>query len=241
MMRRLRRVINRQTAGRRIRHGQDGTRLDRRPDKAVVDQIERGDVGGRRQRAFDCRRIAAFPTEARVAGSIGVKLRRIGRKRGAGIDHYRQRCVIDDDALRGIERGGQCLGKHRGDRFAHMAHPFARERKARRLGHGPAVGGTDDPESAHRPNVGDGHIGAGEGGDDAGTRERWRHIDGLDDRVRMRRTHQHAVQFARQADVADVAGAPKQKPRVLHPPDGGAYALAERGCGHLLDFLAHEI
>jgi len=89
VVRRLRRVIDRQTAGRRIRYGEDGTRLDGRPDKAVVDQIERGDVGGRRERAFNRRRIATLPAEAHVGGSIPMKLRRAGRKRGAGISDRR--------------------------------------------------------------------------------------------------------------------------------------------------------
>jgi hypothetical protein len=44
------------------------------------------------------------------------------------------------------------------------------------------------------------------------------------------------VKFARQADVGDVAGAPEQKPGVLHPPDGGADALADRRRAHLERF-----
>jgi hypothetical protein len=70
-----------------------------------------------------------------------------------------------------------------------------------------------------------GHVGAAENGDHARSRRRPRSIDLAYDRVRVRRTNDRAVQFARNDDVGDEAPAAAQKPCILDAPDRCADAV----------------
>ena len=149
MVRHLGRAVERELVARRIDGRDRGARLDRRPDQAVVDEIDARHMGGGLQRLLHRRFVAARPAEADIAGRIVVELRRARLDRRARIDHDRQRRIGDLDRLGGVERLRARFGDDGGDRLADMADRVARERTARRLGHRPAVARADDPERPH--------------------------------------------------------------------------------------------
>ena len=71
-----------------------------------------------------------------------------------------------------------------------------------------------------------GHVGAGEDGDDAGRGRRPRRVDLADDRVRVRRANDHAMQLAGNVDVGDKAPIAAQK--LAHPRRAGPMRRCRR-------------
>ena len=225
VMGRLGRGIERELVGAGLGCGDEGARLDRRADQAIVDEIDRDRVRGRLQRLAHRGFVAARPTKADIAGCRRMQLRRVPRLRRARIGDGGQRRVIDRDGLGRIRRLGNGFGDDRRHRFAHMPHRLAREREARRLGHGRTVTGTNRPQGPHRRHAVRRHVGAGEHGDHPGRGGRRRYVDGANARMRVRRTHEHAGERAGKLDVRDEAPAADEKAPIFHPAQRRADAL----------------
>ncbi len=123
----------------RIDGADDRARLDRRADQAVVDEIDRDHVGGGSQRRAHGGFVAARPAKTDVAGGARMQLRRALSLRRARVGDGGERRVVHREALGrvdGLRKGCGDDGRHR---LADVAHRFAREREARRLGHGRAI------------------------------------------------------------------------------------------------------
>src|SRR6516164_8207347 len=98
VMRRLGRAVKRELVALRIDGADDRARLDRGPDQAVVDEIDRDHVGGRSQRRAYGGLVAARPAKANVARGAGMQLRRsLSLRRARGGDGAK-RCVVPRDA-----------------------------------------------------------------------------------------------------------------------------------------------
>ena len=145
VMGRLRRAVKRKPLALRIDGADDRARLDRRPDQAVVDEIDRDHVGSGTQRRAHGGFVAARPAKADVPPGACVQLRRSLSLRRARVGDGGERRVVHLDALGrddGLRKACSDDGRHR---LADMAHGFAREREARRLGHGRAIARTHRP------------------------------------------------------------------------------------------------
>ncbi len=148
VVRYLRRAIERQLAGAAI--GQHRARLDCGADQPVVGKIEPHHMGRALEGLAHGRVIAPGKTEADVAGSGFVQLRRVLCHRGVAIDDDRQRFITHFQEIGGVLRLRARLRDDGRDRFADMPNRAARQRPARRLGHRLAIGGLDRPKRRHR-------------------------------------------------------------------------------------------
>ena len=225
VMGRLGRGVERELPALGLDCSDERARLDRRSHQAVVDDVDRDHMRSGAERGTHRGFVAPRPAKANVAGGGFVQLRRACRLRGARVGGGGQRLVVDRDALGRVGGLRQGLGNDRHHRLADVAHRVAREREARRLGHGRTIAGANRPERPHRRHAVRRHVGAGEHGHDPGRALRRRRIDGADARMRVRRTHENTVQGARQIDIRHEAAAAEQKPAVLHPPQRRADAL----------------
>src|SRR5262245_51719519 len=94
-------------------------------------------------------RNAARTAEAYVASGAGMQLRRALSLRRARVGDGGERRVVDLEALGRIDGLHKGCGDDSRDRLANVAHRFAREREARRLGHGRAIARTPHPPRPH--------------------------------------------------------------------------------------------
>ena len=117
------------------------------------------------------------------------------------VDDGRKRLVLDADQLDCIGRRGFGLGDHERDRLSRKDDLGARER----LG-GPVGAGRRDRE-----------ILCDEDGDDSGQRQRLVAIDAPDQRVRLRREHEPAVEEPVHVPVRREAGCPRDLVRRVLP------------------------
>jgi len=156
-------------------------------------EIELDHRMGRGKRAFDIaeavsqHRGLSRPSRLEFAGSIGRR-------------EQRRQCLdFDRDEIGGILGDVAILREHRGDRLADIAHNRLRQDRlaVRQQCLGRRVAEID------RWHAGD--IGAGPDRDDAGQRQRRRHVDGDDPAMRHRRADDPHVQLVRKRDIADVA------------------------------------
>ena len=134
VVRGLCRRIKREFLGLRLAH--DRARLDCRAGQAVVDEIERDHMRGGAECRAHGRLIASRPAEAHVAGCAGMQLRRSRCARRVRIGDGDERLVLNLHAFGRVERLGKAFRHDRRDRLADVADLIARQRKARRLGHG---------------------------------------------------------------------------------------------------------
>src|SRR5260370_35822754 len=125
-MRYLRRAVERELVSVSVANGEHGTRLDRRSDNTIVDQLERDDAGGRRQCRAHERLIAASPAKADIAGNPRMELRRAVSLRRAHIDNRREHLAVHHDALGAAPRLLAGLADHGGSRLSAMPHAVAR-------------------------------------------------------------------------------------------------------------------
>jgi len=160
----LRRGIERERTVDGIGDGDDGARLDGGSGQPVVDQLEADGARGPGERRLDRRGVAARPAEADVSRRVGVEGRRAGRDRVAGAADGTQRLVVDGHVLGGVGRRRDALSDDHRDRLAHVTDRVARERPARRLGHGRTVRSPDRPEAPQRTHLVGSHVTAGEHG-----------------------------------------------------------------------------
>ena len=212
---RLGRAVERELLGIRQAEREHRAWLDRRADQAVVDEIERDDMGCPTKSFAHGGFVAAPPAKAHIGRGARMQLRGISRLRGTRIGDRRQRLIVDLDTLGRIRRLLAGLGDHCCHRLADMAHGVARQRKARRLGHRRAVVRADDPERPHRSHIVGRHVRAAENGNNAGQGDGGSCIDSADAGVGVRRTHEHAVQGTRHIDVGDESSVAEQETPIL--------------------------
>ena len=223
VMRSLRGGVERELVA--LRLGQHRARFDRRADQTVVDEIDGNNVSGAAEGCPHGRLVAARPAKANVAGSARVQLRRGRCLRRARIGDGGERRVVHLDTLGGVERLREGFGDDRRDRLSDVAHLFARQGKARRLGHGRPLARADHPQRPHRGHAVGRHVGAGKHRDDAGRAERGRYVDPANVRMRVRRANKGAGERAGEIDIGDEPSAAGQKTPVLDAAQRNADAL----------------
>src|SRR5262245_53684539 len=130
VMRRLRRAVERELLALRIDGADDRAWLDRRPDQAVVDAIDRDHVGGGTQRRAHGGFVAARPAKAYVGSGAGMELRRALSLRRARVGDGGERRVVDLEALGRVDGLRKGCGDDGRDRLADVAHRLARARSA---------------------------------------------------------------------------------------------------------------
>ena len=198
----------RDPAGGPLKGGMRGARLERHGALAVRADLDLDDpVGGSE------RRIEAFGPEPavdqKVAGHLGMHLRRARRERPVEIDNGVLRLDLDEYQLGNVLGllGARC--HHRGDRLADMVDAGASER---RLGDRHVIGAVQQ-----RPNRADiAEIG---GGDHAHPRGQVvRDVDPQDAAARDRAAHEADCRRALR-EVGDEAAVPGQEHRVLEARD----------------------
>ena len=167
--------------------------------------------------------------EAQVARDAVPGERRPGPGRGEGVDHCRQRLVVDRDQVGRIPRLGERLGHHHRNRIADVAHAVPGEYRPRRFAARRAVevGHRDQAGNVAEPVCGD--VRAGEDGEHAGRLGRSAGIDADDLRMRVRRAHDRGVGGACDLDIIGIAACAAQQRCILDAGDG----LAEGELGHL--------
>jgi hypothetical protein len=193
--------------------GQHAARLDRRARRAVVDHLVLDhDVGGR-QRRLDV--AAAQRPLVDLVGAQRLVDERAALQRGLDVGDHRQRVVLDDHLLGGVDHGIAVLADHQRHGVAHVVDLVLGQRPVRRVG-------DVDPRRhpGHRQRRREVDVVAGEHGVDARERLRARRVDRDDLRVCFRRADERRPQLARDVDVVDVAGAAHDQPRVLLALEG---------------------
>ena len=212
-VRHLRRGVERELVARRdpVGHDARAARSDRR-EALVVD----------RQRDLDGRGVedgveALGLVLDRAAVIARAPRRAICARSGLagvlGVDHDRQRLVVDDDAVGGVARGRLRVGDDERDGLADHAHlALGQDRPLRLHGVAERIRGARhaalEPEVRGRQHLDDARHGLGRGG-----------VDAADDGVRVRRARERGEGHAGQLDVIDVAAlAGDQRPR---PPCAG--------------------
>ena len=111
-------------------------RLHRGDRHPLVGYGDAGDEFGGGKDFVDAPRISlgirreARPVDGEIAGSFRPDLRRARSERRPGVDHGRQRLVLDRDQFGGVLGGGSGLGDDHRDRLADMHHPLGGERRA---------------------------------------------------------------------------------------------------------------
>ena len=209
--------------------GDHGTRLHGARHRAVVDDIEPGDVRGAGERLLGRRGVAELPVEDQVVGAGFVDLRSAGFQRRRGVHHRRQHVVVD------VHRGGCILGLSPGfgdDRqngLADEAHAPDRQRRVRAHFH-------------RRPILGMDHPAANDVGDAAGCqflagmdRDHPRHlrrrsgVDRLDRGVGVRRADEDRMRGVGRQHVVGIPAGAGDEALVLLAKDAGADAVICHG------------
>ncbi len=148
------RVLTRRVERVRVRHGivvaDRRTRLDGVRDEAVVDDVERDDVGRRLDRRIRGSLIAELPVVADVPRNVVPNERGAFRRRLRGARHGRQRLVVDVHQGRPCLRLGLRLGHDERDLVTHVTYAIRDQGRMRRLVHRRAVLAVDLP-SARQP------------------------------------------------------------------------------------------
>ena len=209
-----------------------GARLDGVGDDAVVDQVDRDDVGRPGELGVGGRRVAQVPVEADVAGGL---VPHQGRAVGDGVVQVRdgrQRVVVDLDELGRVLGLRLGLGDDHDDRIADVPHLALRQGRVRRLDHDRAVLVLDLPAAGDAAQPVGGHVVAGQDGEHARRRERA--AEASIDRIAAwayGRADEHGPGLPRQHDVVGVAPLAEEEAAVLLAGDGSAHALAGRSLG----------
>ncbi len=212
----LRRGRDRDVAG-RVHLAERGARLHRGRDQPLL-AVALLDRHGRVRE--DLVRFAGDerPRVRLVAGRVVVNGRRTVGNRQFDVGHVRQRLVVDLDELGRVLGLSARLGHD--DRDAVAGEPRLVDGEREVLDHRDVVGHGPEARQAVRPDVRE--IGAGKGGDDAGSLARLRHVDACDRRVRIRAADDDRVHHARRSEVVGVRALAGEKAGVLLARDGGA-------------------
>ena len=232
-VRRLVAVVDVELAGLRVEVGDDPARLQRRRVAARVDDVPADDGVGLGEGLLGGRLVAGLPGRARqvvaLARLVVADQRRVGVERLAGVDHRRQRLVLDVDQRERVV-GRVLVGRdHERDLLALEADLVARQHG---LG---VVGDRRHPGQAERLQV--------LGGDhrrDVGVLQRRRGVDRDDLGVRVGAAQDRAVHHPRQVDVVEVGALAADEARVLLALEAAeADRPLGRRAGKVLDVDAH--
>ena len=178
--------------------------------------------------------VAPREAEADVAGRRLVQLRRALRHRGAAVDHDGQRLIVDRHADR---RRRSACARVSAITAATASPTWRTVPRASAQRGGSAIGLPSAVAMAHSGAIGPTLSAAMSApvntattpGDAAACA-----VSMLTDTsVRVRRAHQHAMQFAGQRDVGDVAALAAKKLRILDAPDRRADAFARDFCARV--------
>ena len=201
-------------------------RLDRRARRAVVDHAALDDHVGRGEAGLEVA-AAERPLVALVRAEVGVDEVRPVLERLLDVDDHRQRVVLDQHLLGGVDHRVAVGADHERDRVADAVDLV--------LGDGPVRRVLDlDPRRhpRHRQRRLEVEVVAGEDRVHARVVLGRAGVDRGDLRVRLGRAHERRPQLPGDVDVVDVARAAHDQPRVLlaldRPPDPGL----GRGGGH---------
>ena len=202
-------------AGRRIVFGDRRARLHRIADQAIVDQADARDMRGLPECGLGRRRVAERPIAAQVTRHVVEQERRPGLDCIEHADHGGQHVIVDRDRLGGARRLLARFGDHEGDGVADMAHLALRQGGMRRLLHGQPVLAGDAPAAGQPAHAVGLEVRAGHHRQHARHGERIRGIDRCDDRVGVRRAHEHARGHVGTLDVGHVIAAAGEEAQVL--------------------------
>ncbi len=227
-MRVLRRIPEREMIATGIVVGNRRARFDRIRHQAVVDDVELGDMLGGGKGRVRRLGVAKMPLIDRVAGDVGVNLRRVFGLRLGRIDHGGEHLVVDFDFLGSVAALRHCLGDHHRDRVADAIDLAGRERRMRRHLHRRAVLGMDHPAADQIADLVGGEIGAGEHVNHARHFLGRSNVDALDLGVGMRRAHEHGAGLARPHHVIGVLSVAGDKSEVFL----AAHRRADPGRAH---------
>ena len=199
-------------------------RLHRVGDEAVVDQLQRGDMGGLVEGLVHRLLILLHepPVVAEVAGQIVMHPGRILFHRLFHVHHGGQLVDIDDNRLGGVAGLRQRLGHHGGDGLAHMADLLMGQYGVFRLLHGLAVFVGHLPAAGHPAHFGE--IRAGENLQHAGHVFGGRGIDPGQPPMGHIRAQEKHMGLAAQVDVIGIAPRPGEKAHILPPFAAGPNA-----------------
>ena len=206
---------------------------DRHP---LIGHGDAGDKSRAREDIVDAPRVGlrilrqAGPIDGEIAGDFRPDLRRAGSERGAGVDHGRQRLILDRDQFGGVLGGGSGLGDHHGDGFADMHRPLAGERGPVRQDQGLAAA---PGERWMAPEARDPfHVFRRQHAEHAGRTARGGYVDADNPRKGMRRTDEIGIRLARFGDIGRVAALSAHQNVVFHARRVGRTAI--RFCIHAL-------
>ena len=199
---------------------EDAARLDRRARRAVVDHAALDDHVGGGEAGLEVA-AAERPLVALVRAELLVDERRAVVERRLDVGDHRQRVVLDQDLLGGVDDRVAVRADHERDRVADVVDLVLGDRPVRRV-----VDVDPRRHPRHRQRRLQVEVVAGEDGVDAVDRpSRAARVDRGDLRVRLGRAHERRPQLPGDVDVVDVAGAAHDQPRVLlaldRPPDPG--------------------
>ena len=198
---RLVRMVDRERLAAGIVIGDQSARLEREPGLAVETKRLLDDVPGRREGS-----VGLAGLDVMLVGDVVRELfvQRACSKRALPVEHRGQRLPRNLHTLGRVLRLCPRLGNHGGYRLPLVMrdidghHLLGRHLVAGTVLRNP-VGGE---RLALRCHLGAGRDQGNSGGALCGLA-----VDGDDARVRMRRTHEHQVEHAREVDVADIAAA----------------------------------
>ena len=218
----LRSHVERVIAGRRIEATQRRARLHGIRDQAVVDDVERGDVGGAVEGGLRRRPVAEFPVIAEVVRCGLVEL--VGAGRPRHVDHGRQFVEVHAHRLGSVARR---LRRFRDDDpvwLAHVVDALYRERRVRRLDHVRAVPRLHQPAAWQVADAVGRQIRAGVDRKHAGHRKGRTRIDRAHLRPRMGRAQKDRMGLSGLIDVVGVAAPARDEAEIFLAPDRGADA-----------------
>ena len=112
--------------------GDDGARLHRVGDQAVVDDAELDHMRSRGQSAFGACAIAEFPVERQIAGDVIVNERLAGVGGCCSARRRWQALIVDFNQLGCVFRQNRRLGDDEGDMITHMTHAILAQNRPKR-------------------------------------------------------------------------------------------------------------
>ena len=144
--------------------------------------------------------------------------RHIGSLRLIKIDHRRQRLIVDIDEVSGVHGLRNSLRDHHGDRLANMHHALSCEHLAHgRHRHFSANPGERD-RRRHRTVAKVRKVRACQHTHNAGRRQRARSVDAANERMGVRRTHEHSLQRALKTMIVAIVAFTAQQGAVFVTP-----------------------
>ena len=125
-------TAQRQRDARTVVFGHHGTSIEIIGDDALVDDLDRGYVGGLGKCGGRRAAVAELCLEGNIAIDLGPHAWSMRRKRSKRPDHMRKRLPFDTDGICGIPRARQGIGNHKCDGIADIARLILRECRIRR-------------------------------------------------------------------------------------------------------------